>query len=130
MSELNSFNREEGGKDLRKFHVGRYYKIPEGFEYKIASFIRQVERATTPIPEETEAMEDLPEIIPSSKLVTVKKTSESAVPVDRRVKVKPESSEPEGPMISYGNQSTFSGSPISPYSRLIDSASFQLDDAT
>ena len=109
--------REENGKDLREYHVGRYYQIPAGVEYKINSFLRQPERASTPMPEETAAEENLPKvqsIISGSSSVAVKETSKPAVAavgqVDVKVKVKvePALEQEPVPMISYGDQSTFS----------------------
>ncbi len=111
------FNREE---NLREYHVGRYYRIPEGVEYKINSFLRQPERAVTPMPEETATEENLPKaqsIIPGSSLVAVEEKSKPAVSANNRVNVKLESPAPEPEhmvMISYGNQGTFFRGLISP----------------
>ena len=89
--------RGDGGRDLRDYHVGRH-PMPEPVGYPIPSFIREPERAKTPVPDEPFTEDDAP---------VVQTTSGELGRVDDEGGLSLPRLELVVPMISYENQGMY-----------------------
>lgn len=89
--------REEGGPDLRDYHIG-LPKIPAAGAYPIPCFQRQPvqpKRAATPLPDEADIAENHPEDLPiPSPSAAVEELPDG-----------PEAPTPSAEMITYGDES-------------------------
>ncbi len=88
-------HRGDGGLDLRDYHVGRH-PMHEPIGYSIPSFIRQPERAKTPMPDEP-VMEDETPVLQTT-------TTGELGSVDNEGGLSSPELELAVPMIAYGKQ--------------------------